>query len=411
MRTTLSLIALLTLLLLVPAAFAESGERGVLIWFYALETNDSVKSGEVREFTQTAGASFYPNIIHHIAPLSPQSEIVQDKDDNWYLQLAPNMVQVKRERPLFLGQILDLTTSGTHYGFIRKEHNIPVSSLIYPQSIKRYLLDRRDLQIHHEEIQRIRDTLLAEHMNIIDYIVAVDRFVHNQLHYEKPARPNTAVDLLSTKVGWCGEYAKLKQALLRSAGIATRDVYVARTGTEGPAVDENGDSKAHVWLQVNVPDVGWVNVPSTRRFHNGHQFVRYRGGHYVRAIDLYKHPKETQRKRSSGLKRSGGIRGNGMFFKISSAQYPCILAISQRLLDYGKPPPRSIVKDIGELPSVVQPLFYWFLISAPDKTLHTAAVERFVDALETLRTQNLQMFYTVSPSLVKSRLDQFLTSY
>ncbi|MBC8353473.1 MAG: transglutaminase domain-containing protein [Planctomycetes bacterium] len=59
--------------------------------------------------------------------------------------------------------------------------------------------------------------------SLLNYIIAVDQFVHNQFSYGVCERPNTAVDLLKFTKGRCGEYAKLKQSLLRSAGIPTTE--------------------------------------------------------------------------------------------------------------------------------------------------------------------------------------------
>lgn len=151
--------------------------------------------------------------------------------------------------------------------------------------------------INDPAITKVRDELIAANPRILDYIVAVDQLVHDGLDYGVCKRPNTAVDLLTFSKGRCGEYAKLKQSLLRSAGIPTRDVYATRTAPYGPGIDGGDDS--HVWLQAFIPRAGWIAVPSTRKLKA--PFLAFQGGYhpegyYLRAFDLYKHEEEIQRK-------------------------------------------------------------------------------------------------------------------
>lgn len=385
-----------------------SSKRGLLIWFYTFETKNE-EDGYIYSLYQTAGASFSENKIHKIAPLTPQSKISQTEDGNYFLNLKHNKLQLKKNKPLFLGQILDVSMSETLFKLLPSKYNILVSELNYAKEFEKYLVDRTDLQIRHQDVIAVRDKLLKKAPGILDYIIAVDEFVDNQLEYKEPKRPNTAVDLLKTDRGWCGEYTKLKQALLMSAGIPTRDVYASKYSTQGLSVDDTGDAEVHAWLQSYIPNVGWISIPSTKKLDNNYQFVELIGDYYVRALDLYKDKEDIQTvKYSNQIKRVGGVRGNGIFLEIEPKYFEEIQNISNQILDYDKNPNNNILVQINDLPKKVRPLMYWFLIASYDQNLAEQSVKKFLDSLSSAPTLNLQLFYINSSNLVKDRINKAL---
>jgi hypothetical protein len=189
--------------------------KGVLIWFYTLETKEGNEKGVVTHFKQTAGVSLPHHVIHEILPLSPQSAVSRDEDENWFLDLAPDRLTVTKDRPLFLGQVLSITKSGNVPKQLTPAHNVLLADMKFDADLVKYLADRKDLLINDPAITKVRDTLIAANPRILNYVIAVDQFVHDQLDYGVCTRPNTAVDLLTFTKGRCGEYAKLRQSLLR----------------------------------------------------------------------------------------------------------------------------------------------------------------------------------------------------
>lgn len=389
------------------AADLKGELKGVLFWFYTLEVNDEKTKGNVLGFKQTAGASLPHHEIHEILPLSPQSSVTQDEDGNWFLDTSRERIVVTKDRPLFLGQVLSITKQGNMPKRLSARHNIPLKTMRISDEFQKYLVDRKDLLINDSAIATVRNRLMASSPRVLDYVVAVDRYVHEQLDYGICQRPNTAVDLLSFSKGRCGEYAKLKQSLLRSAGIPTRDVYATRTDSYGPGIEGGDDSQ--VWLQVYVPRAGWIAVPSTRQLKP--PFLAFQGGYhpegyYVRALDLYKHEEEIQRKlyTYNALQRSGGIRGNGMVLRVPHGELGRIQAVISRTLDYDKAPDESLFEEISRLPAQARPLLYWFLISAPDPSIYQKAATEFVQSLKRHRELRLESFLAVSPTLVSQRI-------
>ena len=207
----------------------EGDLKGVLIWFYTLEVREDKEYGNVTKFTQTAGVTHPQHLIHDILPLSPQSKVSRDEDENWFLDLAPERLRVTKDRPLYLGQVLKITKTGNVRKRLTSKHNIPLTDLKYDADLEKYLVDRKDLLTNDPAITSVRNTLIVANPRILNYIIAVDQFVHDKLEYGRCTRPNTAVELLTFTKGQCGEYAKLKQSLLRSAGIPTSGVAPMRS--------------------------------------------------------------------------------------------------------------------------------------------------------------------------------------
>lgn len=387
--------------------------QGVIVWFYSLEVKDGATQGNVLTFKETAGFSRSHHIIHDIRPLSPQSKVSQDEDGNWFLDLAPDRIVVKKDRPLFLGQVLGITKSGNVPIQFKPGDNVLLSDVKFDADLARYVADRKDILIHDPAITEVRDQLLKEHPRILSYITEVDRFVCDRLKYGACKRPNTAVDLLGFAKGRCGEYTRLKLALLRSAGIPTRDVYAARTDPSGPGVVDGGGDDTHVWLQVFVPGTGWIDLQSTKKLDN--QFYSFLGGdhvegRYLRAIDLFKTGEDIQTKAYTfnALRQPGFVRGNGLLLRIDPKNLAAVQAVTSKILDYGSAPDAGIFAEIERLPQPARPLLYWLLISVPDRDIHQRAASAFIKELESSPKLKLESFRSVSPALVAKRIDEAL---
>ncbi|MBL9179600.1 MAG: transglutaminase family protein [Verrucomicrobiaceae bacterium] len=396
----------------VRAADLKGELQGVIVWFYSLEVKDGATQGNVLTFKETAGFSRSHHIIHDIRPLSPQSKVSQNDDGNWFLDLAPDRIVVKKDRPLFLGQVLGITKSGNVPIQFKPGDNVLLSDVKFDADLARYVADRKDILIHDPAITEVRDQLLKEHPRILSYIIAVDRFVCDHLKYGSCKRPNTAVDLLGFAKGRCGEYTRLKLALLRSAGIPTRDVYAARTDPSGPGVVDGGGDDTHVWLQVFVPGTGWIDLQSTKKLNNN-QFHSFLGGdhaegRYLRTFDMFKTGEDVQTKvyTYNALRQPGFVRGNGLLLKIAPENSKAVQALTSKILDYDSAPDAGIFAEIESLPQPARPLLYWFLISVPDRDIHQRAASAFIKELESSLELKLESFRSVSPTLVLQRIDE-----
>ena len=394
-------------------SISMDNNSGILVWFYSIETKPTKEYGHIYKLKQSAGVDYPSNKIDQILPLNKQSKIIKNKDNNFYLTLALKKIRITDKQPLFLGQIVSIKMSDTSHIFIPKKFNIPIDSVQYNSDLTKYLIDRADLLIYDKEIVKIKNELLKNNSNILDYITAVDIFVHKQFRYRKPKRPNSAVTLLNETNGWCGEYTKLKLSLLRSAGIASRDVYASQVGIRGPSPDNKGSSKVHAWIQAYIPNIGWISIPSTRHMSKHKQFVLMRGKYYLRAFDLYQHEKLVQQYKYStqNLKKIGGTRGNGMFFNIDSKYILQIQKTTHKILNYQQNISSTIFSDIKNNPKAIQPLLYWFLISNHQKPIFTKATKLFIESLQKNPHLDIDMFYLVGSLVVKQRITNYLKDY
>ncbi len=94
-----------------------------------------------------------------------------------------------------------------------------------------------------------------------DQVLAVGRWVHDQIHYTIADTPSAKL-ALKTKRGDCGPHATLTIALLRSLGIPAKLVggllYTPSFG---------GSFGQHAWVEVHMGSAGWVPIdPTTGEF-------------------------------------------------------------------------------------------------------------------------------------------------
>ena len=81
-----------------------------------------------------------------------------------------------------------------------------------------------------------------------------------------------------------------------------------------------------------------------------------------------------------------------------------IQAVVSRILDYDEIPDEAVFEEIARLPAQARPLLYWFLISAPDSSIHQKATTEFVQSLKRHRELKLESFLAVSPTLLSQRI-------
>ncbi len=81
-----------------------------------------------------------------------------------------------------------------------------------------------------------------------------------------------------------------------------------------------------------------------------------------------------------------------------------IQAVVSTILDYDNVPEQSIFEKIDQLPAQARPLLYWFLISAPDPSIHRKAASEFVESLKLQKELKQESFLAVSPTLVSQRI-------
>ena len=108
--------------------------------------------------------------------------------------------------------------------------------------------------------QRLREgtTTPFEYMRAIERYLASDAFSYSER--PRPSRAPLAEFLLRDRVGYCQQFSGAMALLLRMGGVPAR---VASGFSPGALDEERGeyvvrDVDAHSWVEVFVPNVGWV---------------------------------------------------------------------------------------------------------------------------------------------------------
>ncbi len=131
-----------------------------------------------------------------------------------------------------------------------------------------YLKSTKFWQSTDSYIVQTANNLMKDQRTLLDVIKADYKFVNDTLEYddEKANSDNErigAVAALSGGKSVCMEYADAMIAILRAQGIPAR----AALGYAN-IVEENKEQIRHQWVQIWVPDYGWLSVDPTFESEN-----------------------------------------------------------------------------------------------------------------------------------------------
>ena len=130
--------------------------------------------------------------------------------------------------------------------------------------IRRYLSPTKYWEINDEYIKQEAKTLLQDQGTLLDVIKANYKYVNDKLEYDqnKATSENTRIGAKEALLGGpsvCMEYADVMISLLRAQGIPSR----AALGYANLREIAPDNQVRHQWVQVWVPDYGWLSVDPT----------------------------------------------------------------------------------------------------------------------------------------------------
>jgi transglutaminase-like putative cysteine protease len=135
--------------------------------------------------------------------------------------------------------------------------------------ITRYLSETKYWEINDEYIRQEAETLMKDQGTLLDVIKADYRYINNKLEYDqnKTTSENTRIGAKEALLGGpsvCMEYADVMISLLRAQGIPSR----AALGYANLRETAPETQVRHQWVQIWVPDYGWLSVDPTFESEN-----------------------------------------------------------------------------------------------------------------------------------------------
>jgi len=109
-------------------------------------------------------------------------------------------------------------------------------------------------------------------LNIVDFLVAVNRELYNEIEYTVRLEPGvfSCEESLQKKLGSCRDSAWLLVQTMRHLGLAARFVsgYLVQLKADqksvnGPSGTEKDFTDLHAWCEVYIPGAGWIGLDPT----------------------------------------------------------------------------------------------------------------------------------------------------
>lgn len=171
---------------------------------------------------------------------------------------------------------------------VKKEKNnpFPVSTLTPIREFE--LLNSLEFKIeHHRFLLSTELTKMPDHAPIsfpkysgekmlLEYLLELNMFIFELLEYSPNSTDvNTAIEqVLYLKKGVCQDYAHLFLTVCRQNKIPAR--YVSGYLDQGE--EYIGTSQLHAWVEVFIPEAGWVGFDATNHLLADHHYIKIAHG-------------------------------------------------------------------------------------------------------------------------------------
>ncbi len=130
-----------------------------------------------------------------------------------------------------------------------------------PADVKgKYLEDNEKFQMNDPIIQNALDTAVGKEKNPYWIVRKIFDYINDHMYYEMSGGWNTAPTVLARGNGSCSEYTFVFISMCRAAGLPAR--YVGAVVVRGE--EASMDDVFHRWVEVYLPNYGWVPVDPSR---------------------------------------------------------------------------------------------------------------------------------------------------
>ena len=173
---------------------------------------------------------------------------------------------------------------------VRRSTNrvLPNTARCLPLEEERTLLQSEDFQVdHYLYVQQtalttllhgeIPPALLYNYDQLLfDYVNKLNQSIYGMMEYRPlvTTTTTTAREVMSNPQGVCQDYSHLMLGILRHHRIPSR--YVAGYLNQGQ--DFMGSTQMHAWVEVFIPELGWVGFDPTNNLLVDHHHIKVADG-------------------------------------------------------------------------------------------------------------------------------------
>ncbi|MBT12192.1 MAG: IMP dehydrogenase [Oceanospirillaceae bacterium] len=142
----------------------------------------------------------------------------------------------------------------------------------YKKQLKKELAQYLECSSEGSKFQALFDAVPKEKMRTIDFLVALNQMVQQEVEYLVRLEPGIQEpeETLALGKGSCRDSAWLLVQLLRHCGLAARfasgylvQLTADEKSLDGPSGPEEDFTDLHAWCEVYIPGAGWVGLDPT----------------------------------------------------------------------------------------------------------------------------------------------------
>lgn len=144
----------------------------------------------------------------------------------------------------------------------------------FKQDYAEFLATTNYTSIDPLKIAEATEEIWVQSANPYDFVTRLNTFIYETCTYVPGSTTvkTTAEEVLEKKEGVCQDYTHLMLALCRHRGIPAR--YVSGYIYCGENSAMRGDAATHAWVEVAMPDIGWLGFDPTNNVLALDQHIR-----------------------------------------------------------------------------------------------------------------------------------------
>ena len=138
--------------------------------------------------------------------------------------------------------------------------------------LKKYLTHTKYWEVNDSYIQQEASTMLSESKTFLELVRSDYKYINDRLEYDE-SKANSDNERIGAKAALmgggsvCMEYADSMIAILRAQGIPARAALGYSNLNTLSKTNEEGSTR-HQWVQIWLPDYGWLSVDPTYESNN-----------------------------------------------------------------------------------------------------------------------------------------------